>query len=211
MKKLWKIILPIIGLLILTLSIAYGQHHYRDATQKPEAIMDTVGVEEGMVIGEAGAGEGYFTFWLSKRVGKNGKVYANDIKKSVLAKINKRAKREGITNITTILGKQNDPLFPDGELDMVVMMLAFHEFKNHAKWLDNVKPSMKPNAKLVIIERDPEKTGSGWNHFMKTDEILETMKKANFELVRLETFLKNDNIFIFRLKTSEVGSGRHEM
>jgi len=203
MKKLWKIIPLLMALLIATIGLAYGQNHYRDASQQPEAIMDTVGVKEGMVIGEAGAGDGYFTFWLSKRVGKEGKVYANDIKKSVLEKIKKRAEREGITNITTILGQQNDPLFPKGELDMVVMMLAFHEFENHAKWLENVKSSMKANATLVIIERDPEKIGSGRGHFMSNDEILNTMKKSDFELLRMETFLKNDNIFIYRLKTKE--------
>jgi ubiquinone/menaquinone biosynthesis C-methylase UbiE len=194
-----KLYIPALILLVLISNFATSQNSYRDSTQKPEAIMDTIGVKEGMVIGEAGAGEGYFTFWLSKQVGETGKIYANDIKKSVLDKIKKRCEREGISNIKTILGKQNDPLFPKGELDMVVMMLAFHEFENHAKWLENVKPSMKSNATLIIIERDPEKTGSGHGHFMKKDEILETVKEANFELVQIETFLKNDNIFIFRL------------
>lgn len=198
--KPFNLIIAAFIILFLISDITIAQNHYRDATQKPEAIMDTIGVKEGMVIGEAGAGEGYFTFWLSQRVGETGKVYANDIKASVLNKIKKRCEREGITNIETIQGKQNDPLFPKGKLDMVVMMLAFHEFENHGKWLENVKPSMKPNATLVIIERDPEKIGSGWDHFMKKDEILETVKKSNFELVRLETFLKNDNIFIFRMK-----------
>ncbi len=199
MRRSFRIIFLMIFFLSLIYDWANAQNKYRDAQQQPEAIMDTIGVKEGMIIGEAGAGEGYFTFWLSKRVGETGKIYANDIKKSVLEKIKKRCERDSVTNITTILGKQNDPLFPDGELDMVVMMLAFHEFKDHAKWLENVKPSMKPDARLVIIERDPEKIGSGWDHFMKNDEILETVKKANFKLVRIETFLKNDNIFIFRL------------
>ncbi|UCE04793.1 MAG: methyltransferase domain-containing protein [bacterium] len=199
MKKQLLILLILFSFLILTFTIALSQNKYRDTWQKPEAIMDTIGVKQGMVIGEAGSGEGYFTFWLSQRVGETGKIYANDIKESVLKKIKKRCEREGITNITTILGKQNDPLFPRGELDMVVMMLAFHEFKNPVKWLENAKASLKFEAPLVIIERDPEKTGSGRGHFMKKDEILETVKKANFELVCIETFLAKDNIFIFRL------------
>lgn len=198
MRRL-KLFIPALVLLVLFSSFAMAQNNYRDSTQQPEAIMDTIGVKAGMIIGEAGAGEGYFTFWLSKRVGETGKIYANDIKKSVLDKIKKQCEREGISSIKTIVGKQNDPQFPKGELDMVVMMLAFHEFENHAKWLENVKPSLKSNATLVIIERDPEKTGSGHSHFMNKDEILETVKKANFELVRIETFLKNDNIFIFQL------------
>jgi len=204
MKKLQRILPVLFSLIIISFVPCFGQNSYRDTWQKPEAIMDTIGVKQGMVIGEAGAGEGYFTFWLSKRVGEKGKIYTNDIKESVLHQIKKRCEREGINNITTILGKQNDPFFPEGELDMVVMMLAFHEFKNPVKWLENVKASLNPEAPLVIIERDPEKTGSGWGHFMKKDEILETVKKANFELVRIETFLAKDTIFIFRLKTSEM-------
>ena len=200
MKKRLIFAIALVYFVIMFAGVTNSQNHYRDATQQPEAIMDTIGVKEGMVIGEAGAGEGYFTFWLSKRVGETGKVYANDIKERALQKIKNRGEREGIENIVTILGKQNDPMFPEGELDMVVMMLAFHEFKNPVKWLENVKASMKPNATLVIIDRDPEKTNSGWGHFMKKDDILATVKKADFELVRLETFLKNDNIFIFRMK-----------
>lgn len=199
MRRSLRFTVLLICLLIFIHNLSIAQNKYRDAQQQPEAIMDTIGVKEGMVIGEAGDGEGYFTFWLSKRVRKTGKIYANDIKQSVLDKIIKRCEQDSVTNITTILGKQNDPLFPEGELDMLVMMLAFHEFKDHAKWLENVKSSMKPDARLVIIERDPEKINSGWDHFMTNDEILKTVKKANFELVRIETFLKNDNIFIFRL------------
>jgi len=82
----------------------------RDAQVQPEKLMDAIGVKPGMVVGEAGAGEGYFTFKLSRRVGETGKVYANDIVQRVLNVIEGRCKREGITNITTILGKVEDTL-----------------------------------------------------------------------------------------------------
>jgi len=200
MKKQRVILLVLFCSLIIAFTTAISQNKYRDTWQKPEAIMDTIGVKEGMVIGEAGAGEGYFTFWLSKRVGEKGKIYANDINKRVLRKIEQRYKREGVTNITTIIGKLADPLFPKGELDMVVMMMAFHDFTKKVEWLENVKPSMKPDAPLVIIDRDPEKVNGGWGHFMTKDDILKTVKQANFELARIETFLPKDNIYIFRLK-----------
>ncbi len=209
MKRIHHVIRAL-TILCLFSSIAVAQNSHRDATQRPEAIMDTIGVKAGMVIGEAGAGDGYFTFWLSRRIGESGRIFANDIDESTLKKLNKRAEREGITNITTILGKQNDPLFPKDSLDMVVMMLAFHEFKNPEQWLENVKSSMKPTAKLVIIDRDPDKIKSGYGHFMKKDDISETVKKANFELVRLETFLANDNIFIFRLPCNEKQINKNE-
>lgn len=171
----------------------------RDAEVQPERLMDAIGVKPGMVIGEAGAGEGYFTFKLSRRVGETGKVYANDIVQRVLNVIDRRCEREGITNITTILGKVEDPLFPEGELDMVFMIAAFHDFEKKVEWLNNVKSCLKPGGTLVIVEMDPDKRGRGHSHLMTKEEILETVKKSGFKLDRIETFLSNHNIYIYKL------------
>ncbi len=171
----------------------------RDAEVQPEKLMDSIGVKPGMVIGEAGAGEGYFTFKLSRRVGENGKVYANDIVQRVLNVIDRRCEREGITNITSVRGKVEDPLFPVNDLDMVFMIAAFHDFEKKVEWLNNVKPYLKPGGTLVIVEMDPNKRGSGYSHLMTKKEILETVEKSDFKLDRIETFLPNHNIYIYKL------------
>ncbi len=171
----------------------------RDAQVQPEKLMDTIGVKPGMVVGEAGAGEGYFTFKLSRRVGETGKIYANDIVQRVLNVIDRRCEREGITNITTILGKVEDPLFPKGELDMVFMIAAFHDFEKKVDWLNNVKTCLKPGGTLVIVEMDPDKRGRGYSHLMTKKEILETVEKSDFKLDRIETFLPSHNIYIYKL------------
>ena len=79
MKKLNHVIILIVILILSTYCPA--QNTYRDKRMQPQRIMDSLRVKEGTIIGEAGAGEGYFTFCLSKRVGETGKIYANDIKK----------------------------------------------------------------------------------------------------------------------------------
>jgi len=63
--------------LIILFSWVCIAQNSRDAQVQPEKVMEAIGVKPGMVIGEAGAGEGYFTFKLSRRVGETGKVYAN--------------------------------------------------------------------------------------------------------------------------------------
>ena len=93
----------------------------RDHWQQPEKIMDIAGVKEGMIIGEAGAGSGYFTYHLSERVGNQGRIYANDIVRSELKKIRKHCLENKISNITTILGEEKDPLFPVEQMDMVLI------------------------------------------------------------------------------------------
>jgi len=171
----------------------------RDALVQPEKLMDAVGVKPGMVIGEGGAGEGYFTFKLARRVGPTGKIYANDIVERVLGVIARRSEREGFTNITTILGKVDDPLFPKGELDMIFMIAAFHDFEKPVEWLRNVQSCLKPGGTLVIVERDPDKMSSGRSHFLTKQEILELVKRSGFKLDRIETFLSMHNIYIFKL------------
>ena len=168
----------------------------RDNWQKPEQIMDSVGVVEGMVIGEMGAGRGYFTFKLAKRVGDSGKVFANDIDKSVLEKINEKCEDNNIFNITTILGEDDNPLFPDSTLDLVAIMIAFHDFENPVTILKNLREDLKPQAKVVIIERDPDKWERGRGHFMPESEIIELIEKANYNVIHVYRFLPRDNIYV---------------
>jgi ubiquinone/menaquinone biosynthesis C-methylase UbiE len=153
-----------------------------------------------VIIGEAGVGEGYFTFWLSKRVGEAGKIYANDIDKRALNKLEDKCKEKNITNIQTVIGEIDDPLFPVDNLDFVVMMRAFHDFTKPVEWMKNVKKYLKPEAKLVIIDGDPEKLNSSRGHFLTEKQILDIMKKTDFDLEKIETFLARDNIYIFNLR-----------
>ena len=84
-------------------SAAQYQNPTRDKIEQPEKIMEVTGVKPGMVIGEVGAGHGYFTFWLSRGVGENGKIYANDIDSSGLSAIERRCADEKATLWANVL------------------------------------------------------------------------------------------------------------
>jgi len=201
MKKLNQALIPF---LFFFLSVnCFAQNSHRDKKMQPERIMDSLRVKAGKIIGEAGAGEGYFTFWLSKRVGDTGKIYANDIKKNVLEKIETRCREERITNIETVVGKVADPLFPVDSLEMVVMMIAFHDFTMPVKWLKNAKKYMKTDGQLVIIDRDPDRWGQGHDHFLTKKEVLKHSKKAGVEMVKIFTFLERDNIYVFDIRKNK--------
>ena len=194
-----KVKFLLIFLLLAALNLGAGDWDWqsRDTWQKPNKVLETVGVKPGMVIGEPGAGQGYFTLKLARKVGPTGKIYANDIIKKYLDSIKKKARKEGLTNIVTIKGKETDPLFPGGQMDMVFMCLVLHDLTRPVAFLKNLKPCLKPNAPLVIIEQDPEKTGSTSGHFWQQAKILETVKAAGYKLDRIETFLPRDNIYFY--------------
>jgi len=201
MKKSQRNLIILIPFAVLILcGHLFGQYSDRDSWQQPEKIMDAVGITSGMTIGEAGTGDGYFTFYLSERVGREGRIYANDIRRNSLREIEQKCNRENIENITTIVGEVADPLFPENELDVMIMLSAFYDFDEPVEWMENVIPSLKLNAQMVIVDLDPDRARYGWSHFMTREEIVAIMEKTDFELVRIEEFLERDNIYIYQLK-----------
>jgi ubiquinone/menaquinone biosynthesis C-methylase UbiE len=168
----------------------------RDSWQQPERVMDVIGVKPGMTIGEVGAGRGYFTFKLARRVGDEGKIYANDIDQEALMSIESRCVSEGITNVEIILGKNDDPCFPDAKMDMIFMSFVFHLLEKPVELLKNLKPSMKPGASLIII--DPRK--AKMTPAVEKWKIIEPAVEAGFILLHKETFLDRANIYIFQKK-----------
>ena len=184
-------------LIVLSIFLLFGSlsgSYNRDKSIQPGKVMDIIGVKKGMVIGIVGAGKGYFTFKMYKRVGNSGRIYANEIDKSNLDHIRGRCKREKINNILTILGEVEDPMFPKNKMDMVFMCYVFHDLEKPVELLRNIKPSLKSGATLVILDQDQSKTGNA--HFLTKTELIRKLKKANYEIVKIETFLKKENIYI---------------
>jgi len=196
MRKSKVLILAIFICLVFSVSMIFPQG--RDSWQQPEKVMDAIGVKPGMVIGELGAGKGYFTFKLARKVGNKGRIYANDIDEEALEFIEGQIRNEGITNIETILGKVDDPMFPERTMDMVFMSFVFHMLEKPVEMMKNIKPSLKPRATVVILEVDPEKRWMG--PYPENKKIVELVTEAGYELDRIETFLGRANIYIFRQK-----------
>jgi SAM-dependent methyltransferase len=178
----------------------YGERS-TNQRQPPEKVMDAIGVRPGMVIGEVGAGRGRYTVHLARRVGDSGKIYANDINTRSLDYLRDRCRREGIGNVETILGEVEDPLFPDDSLDMVFMVLTYHHLADPTALFRNLIPSLKPGATVVVLDPDPVKDRDpGGRESTSEEEIRKETEPAGFELVRTETFLERDNLFILRVK-----------
>lgn len=173
---------------------------YQNWRQPPEKVMKAIGIRPGMVIGEIGAGRGRYAVRLAARVGKTGKIYANDILKSKLDYLEFRCKRDNISNITTILGELTDSRFPKGDLDMIFIINTYHHIDNQVALLKNAVPALKPGGTLVIVECDPKKGPNMGSHSTPKDVLIKEVSTAGLELVRIETVLSQDNIYIFRVK-----------
>jgi ubiquinone/menaquinone biosynthesis C-methylase UbiE len=165
--------------------------------QPPVEIMDAIGLQKGMIVGEVGAGTGRMTMWLADRVGESGKVYANDIDRSALDYLKKRCRRDGFKNVEIVAGKMENPGFPASSLDMAFMINVFHHLADPVPVLRNILPSLKPDGMLAIVECDPDKVDWGEEHgCSRKQDMIEHLKKAGFQVVRIDTFLEEDSIYI---------------
>ncbi len=177
--------------------------------QPPKKIMDAIGVKSVMVIGEIGAGRGRFTVYLAREVGPSGKILANDISKSSLEYLEDRCKKNGFTNVKTIIGDEDDPLLPDDSLDLAIMVYTYHHLSKPDDLLKNLKHSLKPGAILAILEMrdfelDKELHIDRSKPNPKTppirDRIDKSARETGYEVMRIETFIEDDYIFILKVK-----------
>ena len=123
--------------------------------------MDHLGIGEGSVVADLGAGGGWFTIRLANRVGPNGRVYAQDVQPEMIGAINRRVEREGLSDrVKTVLGTPSDPQLP-ALVDVVLIVDAYNEMDDPRTLLRNVRRSLKPGGRIGIVEYTKKGHGPG--------------------------------------------------
>jgi predicted methyltransferase len=143
--------------LVWALSPLAAQHTEvgnRDEWQHPDSVMNALRIGAGSRVADIGAGSGYFTFHLAKRVGATGRVYAEDILPTALADIRRRADAAGLTQILTVHGTEEDPRLPTNSLDVVLVVNTYHELRAYDGMMDGFQRALKPHGLLAIIDCD---------------------------------------------------------
>lgn len=187
----------------------------RDVWQRPEQIMDALQIAEGGIVADLGAGSGWFTIRLARRVGPNGKVYAEDIQQPMVSAMNVRIKREGLEKIVqTVLGTPSDPRLPKNALDAVLIVDAYHEMENPVVLLRNVAASLKPTGRLGIVNYTKEGFGPGppMEERVDADRVINDAKAAGLRPHSRPDILPYQYLLIFEKRTAaeikESGAGR---
>jgi ubiquinone/menaquinone biosynthesis C-methylase UbiE len=170
----------------------------RDADYQEVRVLDIAGVEPGMIVGEVGAGNGYFSLKLARRIGPSGKVFANDIVEDFLAEIRDRSKQQNLSNIETILGTETDPRLPAGSLDMVFMIRVLHDLTKPVQVLEKVTASLKPGAKVIVVETE-DKEQDGKRSLQTRQQFLDVIARSPFVVERIDKSLPNPRSVVFIL------------
>jgi len=160
----------------------------RDQWQKPEEIMDALKIAEGSLVADLGAGGGWFTVRLARRVGPTGLVYAEDIQPLMLEAIKRRVQRENLANVHTVLGTPRDSRLPKG-LDAVLIVGAYHEMEDPVTLLKNAADSLKPQGRIGVVDFSAGAGGPGPEPDQRVDAetVIRGATAASLEVISRET------------------------
>jgi len=185
----------------------------REDWQKPDLIMDALRIAEGSIVADLGAGGGWFSVRLARRVGPRGRVYAEDIQLQMIDAIKGRVERENLTNLVTVMGTADDPRLPPG-VDAALIVGSFHEMqfdeagkrRDPVVLLQNVARSLKPQGRLGVVDFLPGSGGPGPDADQRVDPQSVIRAAAEAGLV----FISRDDVppFEYLLIFGRSGSNR---
>ena len=171
----------------------------RERQERTDLLIAGLSLSEDSVVADIGAGTGYFTFPVAKRVSR-GKVFSVDIQPEMLARIARRKALENVANVETVLGEVADPKLPDNELDLAFIVDAYHEFSFPREMGERLKEALKPGGQLVLVEyraEDP-RVPIKRLHKMSEVQVKREMAAIGLDWVRTESYLPQQHVLIFQ-------------
>jgi len=123
--------------------------------QPPETILKRSGISSGMRLLDVGCGSGPYTIFMARAVGKDGLVYALDIQKDMLAKLEDKLalpQNKDIINVHPILADAANLPLEDNSLDLALIVSVTREFPDGHKVFKDIKRVLKPNGLLAVSE-----------------------------------------------------------
>jgi ubiquinone/menaquinone biosynthesis C-methylase UbiE len=167
--------------------------------EEPDIALDAIKLVRGSTVADVGAGSGYMTVKMAKRVGPSGRVYANDIQPEMLALLRERLTREKVTNVETVLGTFDDPKLPAGAIDLILMVDVYHEFSEPQKMLQRMRENLKPGGRLVLLEyrKEDPAVPIKFEHKMSVAEAKMEVEAEGYKLSKVDEVLPRQHILIF--------------
>ena len=135
-------------------SPSYSEEGTRDTSGEAERVMDRLGIKPGVRVADIGAGEGYYTLRLVRRLGPGATLYATDVETKYLARLGERLQREGVSGVTLVLGGPRDPRLPPQSIDVAILSHVYHEIENPYEFLYRLQPAFAPGGRVAVIETD---------------------------------------------------------
>ena len=182
----------------------------RESEENVEGALDAIELKPGMTVAEVGAGTGYVSLRMARRVGPIGKVYANDLQPEMLGLLRNNAANGGITNVETVLGNEADPKLPAGQMDLIILVDVYHEFSQPQKMLQGIRRALKPDGRLVQLEYRKEDPNVPIlpDHKMSVAEAKTEVEAEGFRLGPVIESLPRQHILIYMKAAAKAAAAK---
>ena len=177
----------------------------RQNEERPDLLIDSLGIQPGQIVADIGAGSGYFTRRLSAKVGQEGRVMAVDIQPEMLAILRRSLTAAGISNVTMILGKETSPNLPPNSVDLVLMVDVYHEFSFPHEMMTQIHSALKPGGQVVWVEyrlEDPT-VPIKLLHKMSRQQVHKEATFQGFEFVRSYEGLPRQHVLFYKKSSND--------
>jgi SAM-dependent methyltransferase len=177
----------------------------REQEEQPEAMLDALKIATGATVADVGAGVGYTSLKLARRVGPTGTVYATDIQPEMLRMLVANARAARVANVKAIRSTATDPKLPEGKIDLILMVDVYHECADPAATLQGLRKALKPGGRLVLVEfrgEDPSVPILP-EHKMTVAQVRRELEPQGFTFQGTLEFLPWQHIIIFEKPAAE--------
>jgi SAM-dependent methyltransferase len=171
----------------------------RERLEQPEKVLDLLKLTPGQMVADIGAGIGYYSLRLARRVGPQGRVLATDIQPEMIARLRVNMKKAKVSNIDPVVCTPTDAKLPSGTLDLALMVDVYHELANPEETMAQVRRALKPDGRLVMIEyrgEDPTVPIKP-EHKMTLAQIREELTPMGFRIQETFDFLPRQHVIVF--------------
>jgi ubiquinone/menaquinone biosynthesis C-methylase UbiE len=167
--------------------------------EQPEAMLTALKIPGGAAVADVGAGAGYHSIRLARKVGPKGTVYATDVQPEMLRMLRDNARAARVTNIKPIRCTQADTGLPEAAIDLVLMVDVYHECSDPEATLQGLRAALKPRGRLVLVEfrgEDPEVPIKP-EHKMTLEQVRQEVEPQGFTFKESLEFLPWQHVIIF--------------
>lgn len=171
----------------------------RELEEAPSKLMNALKLRPGMAVADIGAGSGYFTRRIARRIGASGIVYAVDIQPEMLKILKANMERQGLTNYRLVQGTEKDPKLADESVDLAILVDVYHEFAFPHEMMTAIQKALKPGGRVVLVEYRGE---DEWVpikplHKMTQSQVKKEAAAQGFKWIETLDVLPRQHILIF--------------
>lgn len=174
----------------------------REEEEKPDAMVDALKLKPNDAVADIGAGTGYVSWRMAKKVGEKGVVYAVEIQQEMLDLLGQKMAERKITNVKPVLGTISDPKLPEGGVDLVIMVDVYHEFSHPFEMLQAITKALKPGGRVAFVEyrgEDPT-VPIKLVHKMTVAQVRKEAEAQGLQWVETNESLPRQHIIIMKKK-----------